>query len=1191
MLLALLLLPALGAPAQAAPTAITEAPPLEWGFKLSWRIYATEPEVSGGATIVPQASAAGHTIGWAFDGGSYDAETRTTVLRYRGSARWTGHPALDEGATPPPGYDGPLDIDLLDLTVTDPVVTISRDVATISATTTSRDGGTWRMVDYGRIPIVDLAADAVTPQVADGTTSWTQIPAAIAAAAGPAFGEVYYQPGTPVDPVSLSYSGDGGAPDFSDSFDAEGWTRLAPVGDNALVAPATTQISNFELFATDPGRQLAYYRVWSDEESAWTLRAFDLAQMRAIGDPLVAGDEELGALLLNDTTSGRLYVATADDGYARHWVRYDRDAGSFVTGDDADAMPAVADNTRIPWDPVGERAFEIVRTVPDGVADDAYDEHQWQLRTYTRDGDDAWTAHVYDLPNAPAHLNQALYQTSFATAASDGSLIVLGDARYSDDDGTEAPATVPGAFRIVTDGAEATVTPIAGTTVANDWSALFDLVATGDDGRVALVDTRSPGRVQQLDVTPAGGGAIEADAAVALDFPNSIGGELMEGHVALDATDGTVWLSGKRSRRIVGVRAGSVVADQALALHHPRAGALIAAPDGTLVMQSGDGTDDSGSQAAFGFQRLERLGDTATVTADPADRAVTLPPGSDGEQVSFSAAATGTPAPTIRWQAKGPAATRFRDLDGETAATLTVTARAGMGGTSYRAVFTNAAGRVASEPATLTVDYAPRVSSQPLDQTVTAGSSATFQLLADGSPEPAIAWEREVGGAWVPLSAGDGVRIAGGTLTIERAALDWSGTRLRASVTNAAGAVSTRAATLTVVAARTIPPSGLDLQGVVLEWSGNDELQKAPPFGGSNYFSAGVSAGDEATYGAAAGDVRILHVDGAGAATPASWATRAAQVAGGVTQLVRLDGGRARIEPDGSATVRWRGSFSVNFYGGLVPFTFTDPLLTVDASGNGRLVADMSGYASSQANPNERSPLAPVAGVTVATFSGLALDPAGRLTVAPDYAGVEVALPGSVPPQSRDGEGWGAWPQAFVDFHVATGLASYWYTSGGVADRAKAPRPFVVDFSGATVPPPVEQPPGEPPVKQPPVVKPPLRRAPTKVTVKAAKSVRLAGLRRKGLLVRVTVPRRARLALTLSARLPRHRRATALARASRSTAKATTVRLRLKAGRAAARKLRLALKRKHRVTATVVVKTTLAGGKPTTKRLRITIRR
>ena len=173
---------------------------------------------------------------------------------------------------------------------------------------------------------------------------------------------------------------------------------------------------------------------------------------------------------------------------------------------------------------------------------------------------------------------------------------------------------------------------------------------------------------------------------------------------------------------------------------------------------------------------------------------------------------------------------------------------------------------------------------------------------------------------------------------------------------------------------------------------------------------------------------------------------------GGGHQLVRLYDGHARFAADGSATVAWHGAFTVNFYGGLNPFSLTNPELTVDADGTGTLKADLSGYASSQANPNERTPLAPVSDVTVATFSGVEIDRDGKVTIDPDYAGVEVTVPDGTTPQNRTVEGWGGWPQPFVDFQVKTGLSSYWYSSGGAADAAKPPSPFVVDFSGATVP-------------------------------------------------------------------------------------------------------------------------------------------
>lgn len=67
------------------------------------------------------------------------------------------------------------------------------------------------------------------------------------------------------------------------------------------------------------------------------------------------------------------------------------------------------------------------------------------------------------------------------------------------------------------------------------------------------------------------------------------------------------------------------------------------------------------------------------------------------------------------------------------------------------------------------------------------------------------------------------------------------------------------------------------------------------------------------------------------------------------------------------------------------------------------------------------------------------------------------------------------------------------------------------------------------------------------------------------------------------------KRATVLARIGRTARKAGTVGLRLKATPRAAAKLRLALRARRTVTATVAVKTTLAGGTARTQRLRIAI--
>jgi hypothetical protein len=744
--------------ASAAPVAITEAPSLHWGFKLSWRVYAGTPAVSAGATLVPDAGPAAHDLGWAFDSGSYDAETRTTILKYDGTVHWTSHNSVAEGWLPPAGYDGPADVDLLDVTLSDPVVTISRDTATISALATSRNLDTWRLVDYGRVAVVDLAVDETSPVLAGGTTTWSAIRATTDAEGGPAFGG-NYPAGTNVDAVGLSYTGPGGAPDFSEDFDPAGTIRLGADGDNVLLAPNTTNNGDYETFAVDPARQLAHYRLRGvvDGVDSWTYQAFDLATMEKVGQPLTLPISAFNNLLLNDTSDGRLYATSDAEAFPRRWISFDRDLGAYIQGEDPQPIPSADANIGLSWDPVGQRAFEVVRTLADGTiparTDREYDTHQWRLRTYVQLPDATWAIKAYDLPNGALNLNRSVYQRSGA-AASDGSLILLGaqQLKFPATAPAVPPESVHGAYRVVThDDGTADVAPVPGTDVPDTPLSQPGLAVPGADGTVALVNVNGSTTVQRIDVTP-DGGPIQGGAVVDAGFAPA---EVRGTAVAVDGEDGTVWLGGLKSRRLVGVNGGRIVADQVFALRNTRVADLIAGPGHTVVMQSNDGSDDNLLQHASGFQKLKRLGISPTVSADPAAAAVALGTGVDSQPVTFSAAASGDPAPAARWQAKAPGATRFTDLAGETGTTLTVAARPGMDGTLYRAVFANAGGRIATAPATLGVAYAPQVRIAPVDTTVAPGHDATFEVVGVGHPDPAIAWEYRVGGFWQAVAPGD----------------------------------------------------------------------------------------------------------------------------------------------------------------------------------------------------------------------------------------------------------------------------------------------------------------------------------------------------------------------------------------------------------------------------------------------------
>jgi hypothetical protein len=1059
------------------PVDIAAAPALNWGFKQSWRSYSGFPQVEAGATLAAGSGGNLYGLEWEFESGSYDASTGTTELHYAGTAHWRKYYLPDNPglASPPPGYTGPTDIHLLDVTLSDPVVTIGPDAATISVEATSRDLDTWELIDTGRVDVVNLDVAGVTPVVAGGITAWSGIPSAAADGAKDVFAS-NYQPGQVVDPVSFSYTGPGGAPDVSESWDAPGSTKLGLTRNEILTT--TGPDVQYSPWWIDRGRRLVHYRTFAlvDGQAFWTYRAFSLDTMTPVGQPLVLPNaERVNQLTVFDSNTGRLFYRRSGESATTRWIRFDAGEdpaqGHYVLGASPNAIPIVG-IASLAWDAVGQRAFNIRRFVPAGVGSTDYDAHQWQLNLYDEQLDGTWTIETVNLPNFAPGLNRRGYPETGGTlttptgvAAPDRSLIVLGTQRTSSDPNVPQPATVPGALRIAVSGGSATVTPVAGSEVGNASSSwLFDLLQSGPGGQVTLFRdgaTGIPNIVQNLTV-PNGGGP--ASAAPPVDLGDLDIGPIGDAMLAVDPEDGTVWVGGYQSQRIVAVADGRIVADQFFPERHPRGGPVVVGANHAVYAQTNDGSPAGvGGSPVYGFGKFDRLGWSPGVSANPSSATVELAHGEASKQVQLSSTAVADPAADRQWQTKVAGGLRFTDLQGETGPTLTLDAARGMGGSQYRAVYSNAAGRIASEPATLTVAFAPEVSVDAADVEVAEGDAAVFQVLSQGNPEPGLTWQRRVGGFWQDVEADDdNFAIGEGTLTIPETNVDQSGARFRLKVTNGIGTAYSRAAKLTVKPGTDIPPGGLSLDGVSLDWTGSPELQRKAPNGQPNYFSAGVSDGGETSYGSASAGVRVLHRPTVGALASASWATRGAQTTGAVKQLVRLTDGHAEIDEDGSAHVTWSGSFSVNFYGGLVPFTISRPELTVGADGHGTLRADLSGYGASQADPSNRHPVTPADDVTIATFSGVEIDPGAAVEIAPAYGGVEVTAPVGFATQDRASSGWGAWPQELVDFHGATGLAPYWYSSGGAFDAYKQADPFTVDFTGAGSLPPLV-PGGDPP--------------------------------------------------------------------------------------------------------------------------------
>lgn len=252
-------------------------------------------------------------------------------------------------------------------------------------------------------------------------------------------------------------------------------------------------------------------------------------------------------------------------------------------------------------------------------------------------------------------------------------------------------------------------------------------------------------------------------------------------------------------------------------------------------------------------------------------------------------------------------------------------------------------------------------------------------------------------------------------------------------------------------------------------WGINAETSSGAYFGGCNFLSAGI-AGDtrgsriwtteDDLYRSTKGSVSIVKPNAKGGWSDDSWAGRCKDSTGrtvgteasekGTGAQVVVESGTGTIDAaKGRATIRWKGAFTLASYGGMSYWSVSDPILTV-ANGKGTLRATASGYAADRSDSSVWKKV-PSRTVTLATMSKVALGAKG-IVVRPDYTGVKVDQ--VEPSQDRESHVWGSFPRDLVDFHAATGQASYWYSSGSLRDAAKVPSDIGISFSADD---PVEQ--------------------------------------------------------------------------------------------------------------------------------------
>lgn len=178
------------------------------------------------------------------------------------------------------------------------------------------------------------------------------------------------------------------------------------------------------------------------------------------------------------------------------------------------------------------------------------------------------------------------------------------------------------------------------------------------------------------------------------------------------------------------------------------------------------------------------------ITTQPASQTVTA-----GQTATFSVVATGTSPLAYQWQ-KASA-----NISGATSASYTTPATTSAdNGAKFDVVVSNAAGSVASGSATLTVSadvVAPTIKTQPASQTVTAGQTATFSVVAGGTAPFKYQWQKGTANISGATSA---------TYTTPATTSAGNGTKFDVVVSNSAGKITSNSATLTVTTSGP-PPS------------------------------------------------------------------------------------------------------------------------------------------------------------------------------------------------------------------------------------------------------------------------------------------------------------------------------------------------------------------------------------------------
>ena len=214
----------------------------------------------------------------------------------------------------------------------------------------------------------------------------------------------------------------------------------------------------------------------------------------------------------------------------------------------------------------------------------------------------------------------------------------------------------------------------------------------------------------------------------------------------------------------------------------------------TTTAQSGESftamVSNSAGSATSGAAKLtvNAAASAPTITLQPISQEVV-----EGQPVTFTVAATGSGTMSYQWQMNGA------NIGGATSTSYSISSTTlAQNNEKFDVVVSNSAGKVTSQMATLgvvTAAVAPSITTQPANQTVTTGESATFSVVATGT-SLSYQWQSKVGSSVATISGATGASYTTPATTVSE-----SGTQYAVVVSNSLGSVTSNYATLTVNAA------------------------------------------------------------------------------------------------------------------------------------------------------------------------------------------------------------------------------------------------------------------------------------------------------------------------------------------------------------------------------------------------------